>query len=140
MTTYARLLRVIILICGLQLSQPLMAGSSSLEEKFQDIFVTAGYSTAMGAAIGAALLSFQENPSSHLRYVAIGASVGFIGGSALGTFFAVSPSVRFTNDSQPQAIVAIPRHKERQVIRSPVIDAHSLQVSAVQTGLVLGRF
>ena len=116
------------------------AGPTSLEDKFQEIFVTAGYSTAMGAALGAALLSFQDNPSAHLRYVAVGASVGFIGGTALGTFFAVSPSVRFSDNEQPQPIVASPTHKERQLIVSPVIDGKSFQVTSIQTGMILGRF
>lgn len=63
------------------------------EERFQDLFVTAGYGAAFGAAFGAALLSFQPKPDQNLRYVAIGASVGFIGGSILGTYMIVSPSI-----------------------------------------------
>jgi hypothetical protein len=62
------------------------------EERFQDLFVSAGYGAAFGAAFGAAMLSFQPKPDQNLRYVAIGASVGFIGGTVLGTYMIVSPS------------------------------------------------
>ncbi len=63
------------------------------EERFQDLFITAGYSTAFGAALGAAVLGLSENPGSKLRYLAIGASVGFIAGSVLGTFIVFSPMI-----------------------------------------------
>lgn len=57
------------------------------EEGFREVFVTAGYSAAFGAAIGAALLPFFPNPSlSSLRYVAGGASLGFIAGSAFAFY------------------------------------------------------
>ncbi len=71
----------------------------STEERFQDLFVTAGYGTAFGAAFGAALLSFQAKPQDNLRFVAIGASVGFIGGSLLGTYVIFSPAL--VSSSEP---------------------------------------
>ncbi|MCX6129607.1 MAG: hypothetical protein NTX25_11150 [Proteobacteria bacterium] len=61
------------------------------EEKFQDLFVTAGYATAFGAAFGAALLSFQAKPEQNLRFIAIGASAGFICGSLMGSYIVFSP-------------------------------------------------
>ena len=42
---------------------------TELEGKFEDVFVTAGYSAAAGAAIGAALLTFQDEPIKHLVYL-----------------------------------------------------------------------
>ena len=57
------------------------------EDTFREVFYTAGYSAAFGAALGAALLPFFPSPSlSSLRYVAGGASIGFI----LGSGFAFS--------------------------------------------------
>ena len=57
------------------------------EDGFREVFVTAGYSAAFGAAIGAALLPFFPNPSlSSLRYVAGGASLGFIAGSGFAIY------------------------------------------------------
>lgn len=67
------------------------ARAQSTEERFQDLFVTAGYSTAFGAAMGAACLSFLPDPAANLRYIAVGASLGFIGGSILGTYIIFSP-------------------------------------------------
>ena len=71
--------------------------AQSTEERFQDLFVTAGYATAFGAALGAAMLSFVPDPASELRYVAIGASLGFIGGSVMGTYVIFSPMLSMDN-------------------------------------------
>lgn len=68
-----------------------IAKAQSTEERFQDLFVTAGYSTAFGAALGAAFLSFTSNPAQNVKYVAVGASAGFIGGSILGSYLIFSP-------------------------------------------------
>lgn len=65
--------------------------SISVEERFQDVFLTAGYCTAFGAALGTALLAWTEDPTENLKYVAIGASLGFIGGSVLGTYVVLAP-------------------------------------------------
>lgn len=87
---FASLLPVCLL--ALALSVPASrAQAQSTEERFQDLFVTAGYATAFGAALGAAMLSFVPDPASELRYVAIGASLGFIGGSVMGTYVIFSP-------------------------------------------------
>lgn len=84
--------------------------SSSTEEQFQDLFVTAGYSTAFGAALGLALLSFSSDPSSELSTIAVGASLGFIGGSLLGTYMILAPSFVFhPGPSQSLALVPDPQ-------------------------------
>lgn len=80
-----------ILIIIASLSSSKIAFSQSTEERFQDLFTTAGYATAFGAAMGAAALSFKERPENHLKYVAIGASLGFIGGSILGSYIIFLP-------------------------------------------------
>lgn len=72
---------------------PGSAQAENTEQKFQDLFITAGYATAFGAALGAAALSFNGNPERHLRYVAVGASLGFIGGSLLGSYIIFAPSL-----------------------------------------------
>jgi len=81
---------------------------SSTESKFQELFITAGYSTAFGAALAAASLSFRDEPSQHLNDIAVGASVGFIAGSILGTYLAVtdrsSASEHLGNSSQIASI------------------------------------
>jgi hypothetical protein len=61
------------------------------EEKFHNLFLTAGYSTAFGAALGAAFLGLQPNPSKNLHYIAMGASIGFITGSAFGSYVVFAP-------------------------------------------------
>ncbi len=56
------------------------------DEKFETVFTSAGYSTALGAGIGAALLAFTANPKEKFHYITTGASVGFLGGAALGGY------------------------------------------------------
>ncbi len=82
-------------------SSPARAQMVSTEERFQDLFVTAGYGTAFGAAFGAALLSFQAKPDQNLRFVAIGASVGFIAGSLIGSYVIFTPVFSEAQTSQP---------------------------------------
>lgn len=77
---------------------PTKSHAQSTEQRFQDLFTTAGYATAFGAALGAAALSFKQQPENHLRYVAIGASMGFIGGSVMGTYIIFAPTLAVRND------------------------------------------
>lgn len=67
------------------------ANGQSSEERFQDLFSTAAYACAFGATLGAAALAFQPEPEKHLKFIAIGASLGFIGGSVLGSYVVFSP-------------------------------------------------
>lgn len=67
------------------------AKAQSSEERFQDLFSTAGYACAFGATLGAAALAFQPQPEKHLKFIAVGASLGFIGGSLLGSYIVFSP-------------------------------------------------
>lgn len=62
--------------------------------RFQHIFTTAAYSAALGGAIGTAVLAFTPNPADNLRFIAIGASVGFMSGILLGGYLAFVPTVK----------------------------------------------
>ena len=67
--------------------QALAQNSLQSEDNFREVFMTAGYSAAFGAAMGAALLPFfPDSPLNNLRYVAGGASLGFIFGSAFAFY------------------------------------------------------
>ena len=73
-------------------SSPAIAqGRMLTEQKFHDLFITAGYSTAFGAALGGAFIGLTSDPARHLKYIGVGASLGFIGGSILGSYLAFSP-------------------------------------------------
>ena len=87
----ARKLAAAVALLLSTLSITLRAEAQSTEERFQDVFITAGYATAFGAALGAASLSFYEHPEEHMKDVAVGASLGFIGGTLLGTYVVLSP-------------------------------------------------
>jgi hypothetical protein len=82
------------------------AFAQSTEERFQDLFKTAGYATAFGAALGASMLAFTPNPASQLRHVAVGASLGFIGGSLFGSYIIFSPLLAREQETGPQLYAA----------------------------------
>ena len=71
--------------------------AQSMEQRFQDVFITAGYSTAFGAALGAASIALGTGPGGaednyrNLDPIAQGASIGFILGSAMGSYVVFSP-------------------------------------------------
>lgn len=115
------------------------AQAQSTEERFQDLFVTAGYCAAFGAALGTAMLAFTENPSENLRYVATGASLGFIGGSIFGTYIIFTPG--FTAEGDPStnnlALSSIP--EGRLAIR-PVYDRTNHTISSVEGGMTVATF
>ncbi len=117
--------------------------SQSTEERFQDLFVTAGYSTAFGAAMGAAFLAFTDDPASKLSYVAMGASLGFIGGSILGTYMIFSPMV-VDNHSTPAAndaslLASIP-DKPRALAIRPVWNRQLNHVESLEAGWNIALF
>lgn len=116
--------------------------AQSTEERFQDVFITAGYATAFGAALGAALLSFHDNPAEHLRYIAVGASLGFIGGSILGSYVVFSPMV-MNEPVDAEAPGLLSQHsvmKDNQITIRPVYNLRTAQVSSVQAGINLLSF
>ena len=91
MSYFRSFLSLAALISLLTTPKLALAEPSPTEERFQELFVTAGYATAFGAALGAASLSFYPQPDQNLRMIAVGASLGFIGGSLLGTYMALTP-------------------------------------------------
>lgn len=93
----------ISLVC-LATSQAAHAQNSiQAEDHFREVFLTAGYSAAFGAAMGAALLPFfPEPPMQNLRYVAGGTSLGFIFGSAFA----------FYNLSRNQPLYSLPQEPQ----------------------------
>lgn len=82
------------------------------DEKFETVFTSAGYSTALGAGIGAALLAFTANPKEKFHYITTGASVGFLGGTALGGYLVLvvdSGHGRDRLDPRQKAVGLTPR-------------------------------
>jgi putative copper export protein len=116
------------------------ARAQSSEERFQDLFITAGYCTAFGAALGTAFLAWTENPAENLRYVAVGASLGFIGGSLLGTYVIFSPMVADGQEPvEGSLLTAAPMPTDTVVIR-PTWDREGQRLAAVEGGMTLFKF
>lgn len=107
---------------------------SSTEQRFQDVFMTAGYTTALGAALGAAALSFSGQPDEHLRYVALGASLGFIGGASYGAYNSFSYRSSETQRSS-HLYAATPRFMVH-----PLINLHSLKIDGLAGQFTLAHF
>lgn len=111
---------------------------SELESKFQDMFVTAGYSAAAGAAIGAALLTFQDEPTKHLKFVSIGASLGFLSGTAIGSWMMIAPVFVDNSKTAPMPLATNDR-SERFVVR-PWFDISKKRLLGLEAGAVLANF
>lgn len=133
-----RALLIASLFLGTLVSGHAQAQMISTEERFQDLFVTAGYGAAFGAAFGAALLSFQPKPEKNLKYVAIGASVGFIAGSFMGTYMIFTPVVSNFDEAQTYAMETGTREG---IQISPVFDpANGNQFAGVTGQWTMIRF
>ena len=100
------------------------------EQRFQDLFVTAGYGTAFGAAMGAAVLSFQNQPEENLRFVAIGASIGFITGSIFGSYVVFSPV--FENRQASVVSPMLPQKSRFSI--GPVLSSTDLSMTGLAGG------
>lgn len=109
----------------------------STEERFHDLFTTAGYATAFGAALGAAALSFKDRPESHLRYVAVGASLGFIGGSLIGSYVIFSPMVAMTD---PGSVISIAEAKQEGLYLRPQLDLNKGTVTGLAAQWTMAHF
>lgn len=135
-----RLFAHAVILFALGRSPLASAAEPPLEEKFQDLFVTAGYCTAFGAALGTAFLAWTDDPAANLKYVAMGASLGFLGGSVLGTYIIFSPGVAMDAapaDGQLLSQVAIPDHG---LVVRPVFREHTWQLQSLEAGTTLARF
>jgi hypothetical protein len=117
----------------------LPAHASKTEERFQDLFITAGYSTALGAAMGVACLPFIDTPEDNLRYVAIGASVGFFTGTLLGAYLVLSPTFS-GNSADNSALAPVPTPLDREGLHVRPTFAASGAISRIDTTWTIARF
>ena len=136
MTRIRQLICLILIALGTQQAETALA-ESELEGRFQDMFVTAGYSAAAGAAVGAAVLTLQDKPAKHLKFISIGASLGFLGGTAFGGWMALAPIL--VDNSQPMA-PSLVSAKPSQIVIRPWIDINSQSLKGVEAGAVLAKF
>jgi len=118
-----------------------IAQAQSVEERFQDLFVTAGYATAFGAAIGTAFLAFHEDPSSHLRYVAMGASLGFLGGSILGSYVIFSPMITENGgDASAHSLIASNSVPNSGIALRPTWNKDINRFASIEAGMTFFNF
>lgn len=118
------------------------ANAQSNEEKFHDLFVTAGYCTAFGAALGTAVLGLTDSPAENLQYVAVGASLGFIGGSVMGSYIIFAPGF-VDNDSDEDApgLLAESRHiPTGKVAIRPTWHRNDKRVSSLESAFTIMSF
>lgn len=114
------------------------AVAQSAEERFQDIFITAGYATAFGAAIGAAALGLQQDPEENLNYIAVGASLGFIGGSIMGAYMVFTP-VMAESTTPTQGLLA-ENLEEGKIYVRPYLSSKSQKIQAIEGAMTLLTF
>lgn len=135
-------LTALVLVFGLSAAFGPAARAQSTEERFQDLFITAGYCTAFGAAAGTALLFLvsPDAPTENLKYVAMGASLGFLGGSILGTYVIFSPMMAQADQPIGSTLLASQPLPERGFVVRPVWDAGKNSMVAVEGGMTLLNF
>lgn len=126
-----------ICVSVLMSSLPAVAQDDN-DERFQDLFMTAGYTTALGAALGAAALTFKTRPENHLRYISIGASLGFIGGTALGSYMIFAPMAQVDGE-RATGLALTPLPTGKIVIRPHISTTHP-GFSAIEAGWKIAQF
>lgn len=100
--------------------------AETTDERFRDLLLTAGYSTAIGAALGTALLTFTDKPSENLGYIARGAAIGFLAGALVGSVLVFTPL--FVEEPFYSDSTAIER---LDLVLDPVVVGRRLTVSPV---------
>lgn len=137
MIKVAQVICLTALLVGLGLLPTKVSAETPLEQGFQDMFVTAGYSAAAGAAIGAAVLILQDEPSKHLKFITIGASVGFLGGTLVGGWMAFSPLLA---DNQTPKYSPLLTGPDSRLIVRPWIDSGNFSLLGVEAGAIVASF
>ncbi len=131
---------VFLCIASLTAAMDHALAQGSSEQKFQDVFITAGYATAFGAALGAASLSFYAEPAQHLRLIAIVASLGFIGGAILGTYIVLSPGVATENFDDGSTLLGSNAVPEQGIALRPSYDPDKRRITQVEGALTIASF
>ena len=141
MNTYKRSALLFLFITSL-FSRHSYAGSSltTTSKQFQQIFTTAGYSSVLGAALGGAVVGLSKQPKQNLRFIILGASIGFISGSLLGGYFAFRPTIAQKNNSHPLDYSLAPPHpKAPSITIEPVVDLNKLTETSWRATFLLAR-
>lgn len=136
-SSVTRIVKSLTFAAAMAAAAPHAVAGSNTEEKFQDLFVTAGYCTGYGAAIGAAILAFNEHPADNLRFVAMGASMGFIGGTLLGSYIVFSPGFTENATGDGSTLLAGGALPRRGLVVRPTFDVKRGGLTGVESGMTL---
>ncbi|MDE3269706.1 MAG: hypothetical protein OYH77_05425 [Pseudomonadota bacterium] len=146
----AKALRLLLVgVVSTGLSVALVAGKARAEvvvdpHKMHDLIVIAGYSTAIGAAVGAAMLAFTDKPGKHISYLYRGAAIGFLGGALVGSYVVFSPllmpepNYSSTDMSERLNYVPDPQLLGAKLVISPVLSG--LELREVAAKFTLAQF
>ena len=110
------------------------------EQHFHELFVTAGYSTAFGAALGAAALGLTDNPGEKLQYIATGASLGFIMGSVVGTYVILAPTVSYGSSYSHNNSFGSLSDQDQPVVVAPQINLTKVSLDGIRLSWRLSEF
>lgn len=110
------------------------------EQHFQELFVTAGYSTAFGAALGAAALGLTHEPAENLQFIVTGASIGFIMGSIVGTYVIFTPVLTYGGNPNIMSSNGYEVSKEQPLQVRPALNLESGSLESVDMAWMLASF
>lgn len=98
-----QIVAIMALITTLTTASSSWADDVSLREVLQDAFYGAG----IGAIVGGALMVFTKKPADHLDYIAYGAALGILAGTAYGLAKSARPLAEIENGKVKFAVPTI---------------------------------
>ena len=136
-----RLKHLLIIFFFLSLPTTAMAKVEVDPRKMHDLLVIASYSTALGAAVGAAMLAFTEKPSKNFSYLYRGAAIGFLSGAVIGSYVVFSPLLlpepySPATTTEHLNYVPDPQTLGAKLVISPVLQGLALRAVAAKLTLV----
>ena len=112
----------------------------TVEERwFLNMFTTAGYSTAFGAALGAAMVGLSDKPNK-LRLITKGASLGFIAGSAMGMYLTFQPILIGESHEKDQLKEPAIVSRNSPLGIKPVFSQQTGKLTQISANMLLAEF
>ena len=136
----AQILAILMSLATLGIALPSNAHAQEAEQRFHDLFVTAGYATAFGAALGTAVLGLTSDPADNLQYIAVGASLGFIGGSILGSYIIFTPMMGDATEPASSTLLSSTPIPDGKIMLRPTFERDTGRLSSVESGMTLFSF
>ncbi len=110
------------------------ARSYTMEDRFQSLMITTGYSTILGAACGLAFLGLtKQNPQKNWQDISMGASIGFFTGIGYGVYALNTQTPNYNYSSEAQEA----RSSNFRLTFTPVFNSQGVSAFAANLAIPL---